>query len=73
MNIMSGLIIILKKNIIILFFIIKKNEIFTKENLKIIRPFNGLDPKYFKNILGKRSRQNLKFATPLEKKHYKSK
>lgn len=52
---------------------IKKNEIFTKENLKIIRPFNGLDPKYFKNILGKRSRQNLKFATPLEKKHYKSK
>ena len=46
---------------------IKKNEIFTKDNLKIVRPSNGLDPIYYKNVLGKKSKQNLKFGTPLKK------
>ena len=49
---------------------IKKNEKFSKRNLKIVRPFNGLDPIYFERILGKKSKQNLKFGTPLQKKHY---
>jgi pseudaminic acid synthase len=49
---------------------IKKNEKFTKNNLKIVRPSFGLDPIYFKRIIGKKSKQNLKFGTPLEKKHF---
>ena len=48
---------------------IKKNEKFTKNNLKIVRPSFGLDPIYFKRVIGKKSKQNLKFGTPLEKKH----
>ena len=49
---------------------IKKNEKFTKDNLKIVRPSNGLDPMYFKSVIGKKSKKNLKFGTPLEKKHF---
>ena len=49
---------------------IKKNEKFTKDNLKIVRPSNGLDPMYFKSVIGKKSKQNLKFGTPLQKKHF---
>ena len=49
---------------------IKKNEKFTKDNLKIVRPSNGLDPMYFKSVIGKKSNQNLKFGTPLQKKHF---
>ena len=49
---------------------IKKNEIFKKDYLKIVRPSNGLDPIYYKNVLGKKSKVSLKFGTPLKKKHY---
>ena len=49
---------------------IKKNENFTKDNLKIVRPSYGLDPIYFKTVIGKKCKQNLKFGTPLQKKHY---
>ncbi len=49
---------------------IKKNEKFSKKNLKIVRPSNGLEPIYFERVLGKKSKQNLKFGTPLQKKHY---
>ena len=49
---------------------IKKNEKFTEANLKIVRPSYGLDPMYFKSIIGKKSKQNLKFGTPLQKKHF---
>ena len=50
---------------------IQKNEKFTKKNLKIVRPSYGLDPMYFKTVIGKKSKQKLKFGTPLQKKHYK--
>ena len=49
---------------------IKKNEKFTEDNLKIVRPSYGLDPMYFKSIIGKKSKQSLKFGTPLQKKHF---
>lgn len=44
---------------------IKKNEKFTKNNLRIIRPSFGLDPGYYFRILGKSSKKNLKAGTPL--------
>lgn len=44
---------------------IKKGEIFTKDNIRSIRPFNGLHPKYYDEILGKKANKNLNFAHPL--------
>lgn len=47
---------------------IKKDERFTKNNIRIVRPSSGLDPKYYNQIIGKKSTKNLKFANPLKKK-----
>jgi len=44
---------------------INKGEIFTEENLKSIRPANGLSPKYRTAILGKAAKKNIKRGTPL--------
>jgi pseudaminic acid synthase len=45
---------------------IKKGEIFTKENIRSIRPGFGLQPKFFEEILGKKARKNLLKGTPLD-------
>ncbi|MDD5292060.1 MAG: pseudaminic acid synthase [Candidatus Omnitrophica bacterium] len=44
---------------------INKGEIFTEENIRIIRPSNGLPPKYLEKITGKKSRRAIKRGTPL--------
>ena len=44
---------------------IKKDEIFTDDNIRSIRPNNGLDPKYYSSILGKKATVDIKFGTPL--------
>ncbi len=44
---------------------IKKGEIFTEENIKSIRPGQGLLPKYYEEILGKKARKDISFGTPL--------
>ena len=50
---------------------IKKGEKFTPENIRSIRPSNGLHPKYYEEILGKTANCDLKFGTPLEYKYVK--
>ncbi len=44
---------------------IKKGEKITNENIRSIRPGNGLHPKYFHEILGKRIKIDVKKGTPL--------
>ena len=44
---------------------INKGEIFTKENIKSIRPGRGLKPKYFEKILGLKAKYDIKFGDPL--------
>jgi sialic acid synthase SpsE len=44
---------------------IAAGEEFSKENLKVIRPGDGLAPKFFEQVLGKTAKQNLKAGTPL--------
>tara|TARA_B100001250_G_C19769420_1_gene776374 strand:- start:544 stop:1596 length:1053 start_codon:yes stop_codon:yes gene_type:complete len=51
---------------------IKKNDILTKKNIKIIRPGYGIEPLYFEKILNKKSPINIKAETPLKKKILKS-
>ena len=50
---------------------IKKGELFSKNNVKIIRPNKGLHPKYYFEILGKKSLKNIEYATPFKKKFVK--
>jgi pseudaminic acid synthase len=47
---------------------IDKGEIFTKNNLAIIRPGNGLSPKFFENIIGKKSKRKISQASPIKSK-----
>ncbi|MFA9373014.1 MAG: pseudaminic acid synthase [Poseidonibacter sp.] len=47
---------------------IKKDEIFTEDNIRSVRPGYGLHPKYLKDILGKKANKNLSFATALSLK-----
>ena len=43
----------------------KAGEIITQENVKSIRPGFGMHPKYYKSILGKRIKKDIKRGTPL--------
>jgi len=45
----------------------KKGEKFTAENMRSIRPGNGLPPKLYRRILGKRATRDIERATPLSK------
>lgn len=45
---------------------IKKGEKFTKNNIKIIRPRNGVLPIYFEKLLNKKSPANLKQGVPIK-------
>lgn len=44
---------------------IKAGETFTKENIKVIRPGYGLEPKYFDVMIGKTATKHLSAGTPL--------
>lgn len=45
---------------------IKKDEIFTKENIKALRPVNGIPASMMNKILGKKSKRDLKEYTALK-------
>lgn len=44
----------------------KAGERFTLDNVRSIRPSNGLPPKYLKDILGRRATREIKRGTPLD-------
>ena len=44
---------------------VKKGETITSDNVRSIRPGNGLHPKYYKEILGKVFNTNIEKGTPL--------
>jgi len=46
---------------------IQAGEEFTKENVKSIRPGYGMHPKYYYEIIGKKSRMDIKRGTPFKK------
>ena len=46
---------------------IKKGEKFDTNNITVTRPANGLHPRYFKTMIGKKSKKNIKSGTPIKK------
>ena len=44
---------------------IKKGEVITKNNVKSIRPGNGLHPKYLCDIVGKKIKRDVKMGSPM--------
>ena len=45
---------------------IKKGDLFTRKNIKVIRPAFGLQPKYYFKILGKKSKRNISKASRIK-------
>lgn len=50
---------------------IKAGEKFTENNIKSVRPANGLHPKYYDRIIGNISNEDIKRGTPLKFKYIK--
>jgi len=48
---------------------IKAGEKFTKDNIKIVRPGYGLEPKHYETILGNVANKSLAKGTPLKYQH----
>ena len=44
----------------------KAGEVFTKENVRSIRPGHGLPPKFLKDVLGRRTTKHIEQGTPLD-------
>jgi pseudaminic acid synthase len=44
---------------------IAAGQVFTKENLRVVRPGDGLPPRYYEQVLGKPARQALRAGQPL--------
>lgn len=51
-----------------LFFVkdIKAGEIITEENMKAIRPGDGIHPKYYDEVIGKKANVDIKLGTPVD-------
>lgn len=43
---------------------INKGELFTEENIRVVRPGNGLHPRNYKLIIGEKAKYDLKLGTP---------
>ena len=44
---------------------VKKGEVFTDRNIRIIRPANGLAPKYFGAVVGRTCARDIAAGAPL--------
>jgi pseudaminic acid synthase len=45
---------------------INAGEVFTKDNVRIIRPGDGLEPKHYTTILGRKAKKSIKKGTPFQ-------
>ncbi|MBE0655569.1 MAG: hypothetical protein IH594_17340 [Bacteroidales bacterium] len=45
---------------------IRKGEMLTLKNVRSIRPGDGLHPKYLEVILGKKTRNDIPYGTPIK-------
>lgn len=45
---------------------IKAGEVFTEQNIRIVRPGYGLEPKYYPQLLGKTAKKTYEMGTPIK-------
>ena len=45
---------------------IKKGEVFSEQNIRSVRPGNGLHTRYYEQILGKKAKTDISYAEPLK-------
>jgi sialic acid synthase SpsE len=45
---------------------IRAGEVFTRENIRVIRPGKGLEPKYYEVLLGKKASRDIPSGSPLQ-------
>ena len=45
---------------------IKQGEIFTEENIRVVRPCSGMLPKYYSKVLGQKAARDISFGEPLD-------
>lgn len=45
---------------------IKKGEVLTPDNIRVIRPGYGMSPKFYEEVLGRRASRDLTFGEPLD-------
>ena len=50
---------------------VKKNESITDQNIKIVRPAKGLEPKYYYKLISKKFKKDIKKNTALNWEHVK--
>lgn len=48
---------------------LKAGEVFTAENVRVIRPGYGLPPKFYDEVIGRAASRAIKRGTPLEWHH----
>lgn len=51
----------------------KKGEQFTEQNIRVIRPGHGMQPRYYEDVLGKTASKDLERGTPLKPDHIEQK
>lgn len=52
---------------------IKKGEVFTEENMRAIRPSDGLETRYYEEVLGSKAKLDMERGTPLSWNHIEKK
>lgn len=45
---------------------VKKGENFTERNIRVVRPGNGLHPKHYEELLGKKAKKDIRKGTPMD-------
>jgi pseudaminic acid synthase len=41
---------------------ISRGDLFTEENIRVVRPHNGLHPRFYSHLLGKQAKKDYSFA-----------
>ena len=50
---------------------IKKSELFSEENIKVLRPAHGIEPRFYFEIIGKKSTKKIKKFSPIRIKDFR--